>query len=282
MKRIQIVVGAAQIKFQPDIGGNVAWISRQIGTAAEQAMDILLFPECAVTGYNGDFDGISEAEVESALGEIKRIIRRSKVNVLLGCPSWDAGRKFNSLLVFNRQGREIFRYSKIHLTPRDQRYFTPGNAVAYFQLDGIPCTAIICHERRYPELVRLPVMLGAQILFHANAGLDSWRVSRGKRGGRDGIAVRAFENEIYYIFANSVGAQGNGLWSAGDSKIVAPDSRVLALANNRDPMLIHAKLDLTLAQRGYARQALERPAFLQKHWVRMLEACRRQLRAGLR
>jgi predicted amidohydrolase len=140
---------------------------------------------------------------------------------------------------------------------------------------------MICHERRYPELVRLPVMLGAQIVFHPNAGLDSLAVSKRKRRGRDGIAVRSFENEVYYVFANSVGPQGDGLWSAGDSKIVAPDSRVLALANNRDETVIQAELDLSLAGRKYARDALQRPAFLRRHWKEMLAACRRQLRQGI-
>ena len=92
------------------------------------------------------------------------------------------------------------------------------------------------------------------------------------------IAVRAFENEVYYVFANSVGPQGDGLWSAGDSKIVAPDSRVLALANNRDETVIQAELDLSLASRKYAREALQQPAFLRPHWKEMLAACRRQLR----
>jgi predicted amidohydrolase len=137
---------------------------------------------------------------------------------------------------------------------------------------------MICHERRYPELVRLPVMLGAQIVFHPNAGLDSLPVSKSKRHGRDGIAVRAFENEVYYVFANSVGRQGAGRWSAGDSKIVAPDSRVIALANNRDETVIQAELDLSRAGRKYARDALEEPAFLRSQWKAMLAACRRQLR----
>jgi len=146
--------------------------------------------------------------------------------------------------------------------------------VAFFRIDGVPCTAIICHERRYPELVRLPVMMGAQVLFHPNAGLDSLAVSKAKRGGRDGIAVRAFENQIFYVFANSVGPQGDKLWSAGDSKIVAPDSQMLALANNRDEMLIHASLNLSLAGRKFAREALLQPAFLRSHWKAMLAACR--------
>jgi len=137
---------------------------------------------------------------------------------------------------------------------------------------------MICHERRYPELVRLPVMLGAQIVFHPNAGLDALQVSRTKRRGRDGIAVRAFENQVYYVFANSVGPQGNGLWSAGDSKIVAPDSRLLALANNRDETIIQAELDLAAAGRKYAREALQQPVFLRNAWKQMLALCRRQLR----
>jgi predicted amidohydrolase len=166
------------------------------------------------------------------------------------------------------------------LTAGDRRFFSPGNTLACFRLGGVPCTAIICHERRYPELVRLPVMLGAQIVFHPNAGLDSLPVSKGKRGGRDGMAVRAFENQVYYVFANSVGPQGEGLWSAGDSKIVAPDSRVLALANNRDETIIQAKVDLAAAGRQYARDALQQPAFLCRHWREMLAACRLHLRSG--
>lgn len=120
-------------------------------------------------------------------------------------------------------------------------------------------------------------MLGARIIFHPNAGLDTLPVSRAKRGGRDGIAVRAFENQVYYVFANSVGPQGKGLWSAGDSKIVGPDSAVLAQADNRRVMTIQAELDMSGAGRRYAREALVQPAFLRPHWKAMLQACRRQL-----
>ena len=68
------------------------------------------------------------------------------------------------------------------------------------------------------------------------------------------------------------------MWSAGDSKIVSPNLRVLALANNRDTTTIHAELDLSLANRRYAREALQRPVFLRKHWQAMLAACTRRLR----
>lgn len=273
-------VAAMQMKFRATIEENVAWICECVTTAKKTGADAVLFPECAVTGYNLDFTQIKPKTIEVALATIAETARREKCNVLVGCPTFTGRKRFNSLLVFDRRGREVFRYSKIHLTPRDARYFTPGNQLALFTLDGIPCTAIICHERRYPELVRLPVMLGAQILFHPNAGLDTALVSKTKHRGKDGIVARAFENQIYYVFANSVGAQGNALWSAGDSKIVAPTSQVLALADNRSEQIVHADLDLSTAGRKHAREALVQPAFLRPQWRMMLAACRKQLLQG--
>ena len=270
-------IAAAQLKFRRTLPENVELIRRLIAQAAREGSDVVLFPECALTGYNRDFHQLARGEIESGLNAVAEAARIARCHVLIGSPTFARGRRFNSLLAFDRQGREKFRYYKIHLTPRDAEFFTPGNCVAWFRLDGVSCTAILCHERRFPELVRLPVMMGAQIVFHPNAGLDSLAVSKAKRGGRDGIAVRAFENQVFYVFANSVGPQGGGLWSAGDSKIVGPDSQMLALANNRDEMLIHARLDLSQAGRQYAREGLQEPRFLRAHWRALLAACRRQL-----
>jgi predicted amidohydrolase len=278
MKAKHLVVAAAQMKFHSEIHANVRWICSQIERSA--GVDAILFPECAVTGYHCDFQTLPRREVEEGLRSISHAARQADRYVLVGSPTWKGRQRFNSLLVFDRKGRETACYSKIHLTDLDRQHFRAGNSMAYFHLDGIVCTALICHERRYPELVRLPVMLGAQIIFHPNAGLDALEVSKRKRGGRDGIAVRAFENAVYYVFSNSVGPQGDGLWSAGDSKIVAPDSRVLALANNRDEGVIRAELDLDLATRKYAREALAQPAFLREPWRKLLNACRRHLRTA--
>ena len=171
--------------------------------------------------------------------------------------------------VLNDQGQSAF---KAELFGTSQGSL---DDTAIFRAGGAG-TAVICHERRYPELVRLAVMAGARILFHPNAGLDSPAVSRRKRGGRDGIVARAFENAIYYVFANSVGPQGGGKWSAGDSKIVAPDERVVALADNRSEAVVTANLDLAKATGVYARRGLSSPRFLASHWKRMVDAVRSQ------
>lgn len=275
----QLRIAAAQMKFAPTIPENLEAIEQTVKRAARRGVDALLFPECATTGYACDFRTLAPAQLREALAFLSTLAARHQINLLVGSPFFRGRKLFNGLLVFDRQGRLVHAYAKCQLTPADREVFTPGNAVALFEIDGVPATAIICHERRYPELVRLAVMAGARILFHPNAGMDSLAVSRRKRNGRDGIAIRAFENAIFYVFANSVGAQGGGRWSAGDSKIVAPDSRVLRFANNRDAALIVADLDLAQATGKYARESLEHPRFLSASWRRMVALIRHQARS---
>jgi predicted amidohydrolase len=275
-------VAAVQMKFAASLEGNLAKVEAALRAATRRRANAVLFPECATTGYNRDFTKLSPQEVRAALERVGELARRFNVNVLLGSPVFRRGCWQNCLVVFDRRGRVVHCYAKCQLTERDRQFFAPGNAIALFKLDGVLCTAIVCHERRYPELVRLAVMAGARVIFHPNAGLDSLPVSRRKRGGRDGIAVRAFENAAFYVFANSVGPQGGGLWSAGDSKIVAPDSRELALADNRSEQVIVANLDLAQATGKYAADSLAHPRFLSVDWKRMIRKVRAQAQRNAR
>jgi predicted amidohydrolase len=269
-------VAAVQMKFAPTLAGNLAAIEGFLGEARRRRADAVLFPECAVTGYGYDFAALTRAEIRDALAAVGRMAARFRINALVGSPVFGRRKLYNCLVAFDRQGEIAHCYAKCQLADTDRQHFAPGNAVALFELDAVPATTVICHERRYPELVRLAVMAGAKILFHPNAGMDSLAVSRTKRGGKDGIAVRAFENAIYYVFANSVGPQGGGKWSAGDSKIVAPDGDVLRLADNRHEALLVADLDLTQATRRYAAESMQHPRVLVPSWKQMVRCVRRQ------
>jgi predicted amidohydrolase len=271
-------VAAVQMRFAPTIAGNLAKIAAALVRARRRKADAVLFPECAITGYSYDFRKLRPDEVRDALRVVGALARQARTNVLVGSPVFSGKKLFNGLAVFDRAGTPVHCYAKCQLTDLDRKVFTPGNAVSLFQLDGVTCTSIICHERRYPELVRLAAMAGARVLFHPNAGLDAPAVSKAKRRGADGIDVRAFENAIFYVFANSVGPQGRGLWSAGDSKIVAPDRSRLALADNSGEAVIVADLDLSKATAKYARESLDHPRFLSPHWNRMLRDLRSRVR----
>ena len=270
-------VAAVQMRFADSIDGNLGKIEHAAAQAAKAGADAVLFPECATTGYAYDFGSLRPADVRRCLTAVGDIAARLKTYLLVGSPVFAGRRLFNGLTVFNRDGQLVHVYAKCQLTDSDRQWFSPGNSLSLFSIDGVCATAIICHERRYPELVRLAVMAGAQVLFHPNAGMDVLSVSKPKRGGRDGIPVRAFENAIYYVFANTVGPQGGGKWSAGDSKIVAPDGSFLQLADNEHEAVIRADLDLTRATRKYALDSLEHPKFLAAHWRNVLREVRQRV-----
>ena len=271
-------VAAVQMIFADSIAGNLEKIEHAASKTAADGADAVLFPECATTGYACDFGALKPAALRQALRAVAAVAARLRVNLLVGSPIFAGRRLYNALVVFDRRGRLVHTYAKCQLVDADRQWFTPGNSLSLFSLDGVPATAIICHERRYPELVRLPVMAGAKIVFHPNAGMDALAVSRTKRRGRDGIPLRAFENAVYYVFANSVGPQGEGKWSAGDSKIVAPDGSFLQLADNRRERVLVESLDLSRATRKYALDSLKHPSFLAKHWRRMVAEMRRRAR----
>ena len=269
---------AVQMVFAESMAGNLEKIEEAPTKAAKLGADVVLFPECATTGYAFDFGGLKPAPLRQALRSVAAIAARLQIHLLVGSPIFFGRRLYNALVVFDRRGRLIHTYAKCQLTEADRIWFYPGNGLSLFSLDGVPSTAIICHERRYPELVRLPVMAGAQVVFHPNAGMDALAVSRTKRRGRDGIPVRAFENAVYYVFANSVGPQGGGKWSAGDSKIVAPDGSCLRLADNRREQVLVEDLELSRATRKYALDSLQHPRFLASHWRRVLPELRQRIR----
>lgn len=271
-------VAAVQMTFADSIDHNLEKIERAASQASKDGADAVLFPECATTGYAYDFGSLEPSPLRLALQEVGQIAARLQIHLLVGSPIFAGGELFNGLLVFDRRGEMIHAYAKCQLVEADQQWFTPGDSLSLFSLDGIQATSIICHERRYPELVRLAVMAGAQIVFHPNAGMDALAISRAKRRGRDGMPARAFENAVFYVFANSVGPQGSGKWSAGDLKIVAPDGSFLKLADNRSECLLVEDLDLSLATRKYALDSLEHPRFLAAHWRKILLESRQKVR----
>ena len=271
-------ISAVQMIFADSLESNLRKIERAARQATKRGADAILFPECATTGYAFDFTSLTPRTLHASLSALSQLAAHLQAQLLVGSPIFGQRKLYNALLVFDRSGRLIHTYAKCQLTPSDRQWFTPGNDISLFQLDGIPASAFICHERRYPELVRLPVMAGAQIVFHPNAGMDSLVVSRNKRGGRDGMAVRAFENAVYYIFANSVGPQGDGKWSAGDTKIVDPKGTLVKLADNHNEAILTADLDISAATRKYARESLEHPRVLARHWKSLLSKLVKQAR----
>lgn len=128
-----------------------------------------------------------------------------------------------------------------------------------WRLANVPSCFIICHDVRYPELVRLPAIAGAQVCYFCSN--ESGLTSEYKLSAYRAMPIsRATENGIYLVMANSPGNPkdlDSPSQSHGNSKIVHPDGNVLCEARHFEERLVAATIDLRDADRWIAKRAAQ-------------------------
>ena len=199
---------------------------------------------------------LSAVQITTAAEQVAEACRQIGVYGIVGT-AWREGEKlFNSALIIAPTGKVIERYDKIQLA---ERWPQAGDHLSVFKVDGVPCSVIICHDERYPELVRLPVLAGAKVVFYVSheSGL---RDEHKLNPYRAQIQARAVENNVYVVQANAP-ANPDTSGSHGQSRIIAPDGNILHEASIFGEDVLMATLDLRKATRDNARKSLERGPF---------------------
>ena len=257
-KRTKIVAAAAQIGTHIDIDANLAKIETSMRQAAERGCDVLLFHEGCLTGYPNarqvkklDFDLVARAEKK-----IQRLAGRLKMAVLLGSTSRQGVDIFNDVMIVDEQGVLLGRYAKTWRA--GEPWYTAGSGPVIFRVCGVDATVLICHDLRYPELTRLGVAAGAQIVFIANN--ESGLTAENKLLGYRSMQIsRATESLVYSVMANApadIDGMERSNTSHGNSKIVDPLGNVLDEAGSFEERLVLASLDLCQASRQPALRTI--------------------------
>lgn len=150
----------------------------------------------------------------------------------------DGERLFNTSLVFDREGREVARYRKIHMfdvvTPdgevfRESATYTPGSDIVTFDMEGVTVGCAICYDLRFAELFLAFARRGAQVIvlpaaFTMMTGKDHWEVL---------LRARAIETQAYLLAPNQFGAyveEGAPRMNYGNSLVADPWGTVIARA----------------------------------------------------
>lgn len=210
----QITLGAAQFALSDDMGRNMEEIRSLCGRAAAEGVRVILFPECAVTGYPGgdmdDLGGVEPDRVGQALGELAGLAREGGLFLAVGAavPSDGLRGWTNTLVVLSDRGERVCAYSKTALTHSDQRHFDRGESLPTFDVDGVRFGCQICFDVRFPEGYRGLFSRGAHVVLHAyhQAGSDHWRQRRNIMTAFQ--RTRAAENGLYCAAANTIGHSG--------------------------------------------------------------------------
>ena len=272
-------MSCVQLHWAKSLARNVERTLHYINLAASEGSRVVLFPEANLTGYYfPEVVELSPGAVEQSLDQTRAAAAKAGIWVIAGSLRRTADRYLNLAHVISPQGAVVYEYAKVQMAGRDEKtYCRGGDKLALFDVDGIPCTLVICRDGRHPELYRLPAMLGAQILFHPSCSSDEVEAVAWKRfSGRAQQPVGP-NSRIFHCVANTVGQPPDGQQtSSGMSFIREPSGLPLAEAGWYQEEMITAVLDLDRADRSYALDSLAAPPFLRRYWTPMLRELKRR------
>jgi len=250
----KLKVSVVQMRSSRDLNDNVARITNSIHQCGKQGAQVVVFPECALSSYIQDaLTNFSAAELTAASEQVAEACRQAEAYTIVGTAWREGGKLLNSALIIAPTGKVIERYDKCQLA---ERWPEAGDHLSVFRIEGVPCSVIICHDERYPELVRLPVLAGAQVVFYVSheSGL---REEKKLNPYRAQIQARAVENNVFIVHANAP-ANLDTTGSHGQSRIITPDGNIMSEASMFSEDVLTATLDLREATRNNAKKSVER------------------------
>jgi len=227
---------------------NLARILAHLETAARTGAKLVVFPECALTGYcfssREEAMPVTETVPGPSTEEIATAARAFGCTAIVGMLEREGERIFNAAAVVGPEGI-LGTYRKIHLLCLGiDRFDAPGDKpFPVFETAHGTVGINICFDVSFPEAPRILKLKGAQLLaVPTNWPLasDTWQHTP---------LVRASENHIHVVAADRVGEE-RGFRFAGHSQIVDFMGNVLAEAGEAEETILYADVDLAAADQN--------------------------------
>ena len=246
-----VKIAVVQMPAEPcQIQANLEQVLLSLHQAVDQGANLVVFPECVLTGYDLTPD---EAQVYSVsasdetISQIQAACSELGVTTQVGTlERGDGGRLYNSAFLL---GPDSFfaTYRKTHLPVLGlDRFVSPGAlAPAVIDTPQGKLGTLICYDLRFPEPSRLLALQGAQVLLISTAWPQAANLYV------DFLAqARAAENRVFLAAANRCGVERSTRF-LGCSLIIDPDGKVLAQADNSSPAILYAEIDPAEAERKH-------------------------------
>jgi NAD+ synthase (glutamine-hydrolysing) len=225
-----------------DIAGNTSRIIDTLRRARDEGARLVAFPELAVTGYPPEdllFRPGFHARAAHALRQIAAATHG--ITVVIGHPEKVGDAIYNSASVIEDGAvRVVYRKQRLpnYEVFDEKRYFTPGDAPAIIDLDGVGVGLSICEDIWDPTTAVAARRAGAELILNINASPYSAN-KRAARLAAVQAAVAAAALPVLYV--NLVGGQDELVFDGG-SLAVAADGAIVAAAPEFEESLLTVDL----------------------------------------
>ena len=257
-------IAVIQINSVSDVGANIAKVRGLVDRVVDlEGPDWICLPEHWNWAGGSTTDKVANGDTVpggAAYLAAQELAARHKVWIHSGSVLERAkgeGKVHNTTVVFDRSGREIAVYRKIHLFDiklpdgteyRESASVIPGREVVTYDCEGIKVGCAICYDLRFPELFQALAAAGAELIalpssFTLQTGKDHWEVL---------CRARAIETETYFAAPGQCGsflAPGNERrFTYGHSLVVDPWGHVVTKVSDGEGFAC-ARLDKAFLQR---------------------------------
>lgn len=240
----------AGVQMNPSLmqnDANLALILHHLEEASAQGAQLVVFPECSLSGYC--FESREEALpfAESIPGPATAAVvsacSKHDVLAVFGLLERDGGDLYNAAVLAGPSGM-AGRYRKIHLPSLGvDKFVQPGNlgfpvcetAMAHIGLN-------ICYDGCFPESSRVMALRGADLVVLPT----NWPTGA-EEFAEYLVNARSLENHIFSVAVNRVG-QERGFRFIGRSRIVDVTGRTLAQASVDREEVIYAEIEPSRAR----------------------------------
>jgi predicted amidohydrolase len=230
-----------------------------MGQAVAQGVEILAYPEMALTPYfpkriRDDYEQFFSTELPpSYLAPLLTTAREAGIIWHVGLCEEAGGRRYNTAILIGEHGELLGRFRKIHLPgldhPDPQRiaqvhepyYFETGDTgFRVFRTSKAQIGIAICQDRRYGETYRCLALQGAElVLIGYNTPAQALSLEHNELVLRAG----AYENNMFVVGIAKAGVE-DGMELIGGSSIISPLGVVLARASANGDELVVVEIDL--------------------------------------
>jgi NAD+ synthase (glutamine-hydrolysing) len=241
----RLTVALAQIDSTVgDLDGNAEKIRAGIERARSAGIQLVLFPELALTGYPPEDLLIKTHFLRRAAERLEEVAEAAEdVVALVGYPQLRDD-VYNACAVLS-DGRVQAVYRKTYLPNYgvfdEQRYFQQGSEPALIEVDGVPVGLTICEDIWQPgPPATSEALAGAQVI--ANISASPYHAGKGHEREQM-LAQRARDNVAAVVFCNLVGGQDELVFD-GHSVAIDQDGEIVARAPQFEEAFTVCTLDL--------------------------------------
>ncbi len=246
-------VKIAAVQMEPMLmqtKNNLDNIISNIIAAAEGGAQLIVFPECALSGYLFTSQEEALPYMETVPGastdEITKYAKELNVHIIYGLLEKEGNKHFNTAVLIGPDGI-IGKYRKIHLPFLGiDRFIDKGDRE--FKVYNTPIGNIgihICYDCNFPECARVMALLGADILVLPT----NWPEGRQKIAEHV-VLCRAYENKVNFVAANRTGIERDVKF-IGLSRIVDTNGEIVAGAAGDSEQIVYGDISLKEARQKH-------------------------------